>query len=72
MTRQGKLDVILSNPTYVDPVRNGHTLKSNSHTDLKTCPGRRKSVSFDVVAGRYIVQLTNAPEKSVKMAAVMR
>jgi hypothetical protein len=46
--------VFLSNPTYVDPVRNGHTLKSNSHTDLKTCSGRRKSVSFEIVADRSL------------------
>ena len=72
VTTQGKLDVILSNATYVDLVRDGRALKSTSHTDLKTCPGLRKSVSFDVVPGRYIVQLTNAPEKSVKMATVMR
>jgi hypothetical protein len=55
-----------------DLVRDGRALKSTGHTDLKTCPGLRKSVSFDVVPGRYIVQLTNAPETSVKMAAVMR
>jgi hypothetical protein len=54
VTRQGKREVFLSNPTYVDPVRNGHTLKSTSHTDLKTCPGRRKSVSFDVLPGRSL------------------
>jgi hypothetical protein len=72
VTKAGKLDVILSNATYVDLMRDGRTLKSTGHTDLLTCQGLRKSVSFDVVAGCSIVQLTNAPEKSVKMAAVMR
>ena len=68
----GKLDVILSNATYVDLVRDGRVLKSTGHTDLKTCTGFRKSVSFDVVPGRYIVQLTGAPARTVKMATVLR
>lgn len=70
--KPGKLDVLLSNAAYVDLVRDGRTLKSSAHTDFKTCPGLRKSVSFDVVPGRYIVQLTNAAGKSVKMATLLR
>ena len=70
--KAGKLDVFLSNATNVDLVRDGRTLRSVSHVDLKTCPGVRKSVTFDVVPGRYIVQLTNAPARSVQMATVLR
>ena len=70
--KPGKLDVILSNATYVDLVRDGKTLRSTGHSDFKKCPGLRKSVSFDVVPGRYIVQLTGAPSRSVKMATVLR
>ncbi|MES2291643.1 MAG: hypothetical protein V4530_18095 [Pseudomonadota bacterium] len=69
--KAGKLDVILSNATFVNLVRDGATLKSTGHNDLKTCAGFRKSVSFDVTPGRYIVQLTNAPERTVKMATVL-
>jgi hypothetical protein len=72
VAKAGKLDVILSNATYVDLVRDGRILKSTGHTDFKTCPSLRKSVAFDVVPGRYIVQLTNAQDKSVKMATVLR
>ena len=68
----GKLDVILSNSTYVDLVRNGRILKSTSFSMPKDCPGIRKSVTYNVVPGRYIVQLTNAPARSVKMATVLR
>lgn len=68
----GKLDVILSNATYVDLVRDGRVLQSTGHADLKTCTGFRKSVSFDVVPGRYIVQLTDAPARTVKMATVLK
>ena len=70
--KPGKLDVLLSNTTYVDMVRDGRILKSSGHTDYKACPGLRKSVSFEVVPGRYIVQLTNAADKSVRMATVLR
>lgn len=72
VTKPGKLDVLLSNATYIDLVRDGRILRSTGHNDFKTCPGLRKSVNFDVVPGRYIVQLTNAREKSVKMATVLR
>ena len=70
--KPGKLDVILSNATYVDLVRDGKALRSSGHSDFKKCPGFRKSVSFDVVPGRYIVQMTDAPTRSVKMATVLR
>ncbi|MEP6786668.1 MAG: hypothetical protein ABI898_13165 [Sphingomonadales bacterium] len=71
VAKAGKLDIILSNATFVDLVRDGIILKSSGHTDLKTCAGFRKSVSFDVVPGRYIVQLADAPERTVKMATVL-
>lgn len=71
VAKAGKLDVILSNATFVDLVRDGKILKSTGHADLKTCTGLRKSVSFDVIPGRYIVQLTDAPERTVKMATVL-
>jgi len=72
VAKPGKLDVILSNATYVDLVRDGRVIRSTGHTDFKTCPGLRKIVEFDVVSGRYIVQLTNASEKSVKLATMLR
>lgn len=72
VTTAGKLDVILSTATYVDLVRDGRVLKSTGHSDFKSCPGLRKSVSFDVVPGRYIVQLTDAPGQRVRIATVLR
>jgi len=68
----GTLDVILSAPVYVDLVRDGRVLQSTGHSDLKACPGLRKSVSFVVVPGRYIVQLTDGRDKSVKLATLLR
>lgn len=72
VAKAGKLDIILSNATFVDLVRDGQILKSTGHSSLATCPGFRKLVSFDVVPGRYIVQLNDAPERTVRMATVLR
>lgn len=72
VAKAGKLDVILSSATYVDLVRDGRVLKSVSFAMPKDCAGIRKSVTYDVVPGRYIVQLTDAPARSVKMATVLR
>lgn len=71
VAKAGKLDVILSNATYVDLVRDGAILKSTGHADLKTCSGFRKLVTFDVTPGRYVVQLVDAPERTVKMATIL-
>lgn len=72
VAKPGKLEVILSNATYVDLVRDGKILQSTGHTDLRSCPGIRKSVTFDVVPGRYTVQLIDAPERSVLIATTLR
>ena len=72
VTKAGKLDIILSNATYVDLVRDGRVLKSASFAMPKDCEGIRKSVTYDVVPGRYIVQLTDAPARSVKIATMLR
>jgi len=34
--------------------------------------GIRKLVTFDVVPSRYSVQLTDAPERTVKLATILR
>ena len=70
--RAGKLELVLSNRSYVDLVRDGRALRSTAHSDPRNCAGVRKVVVFDVKPGRYIVQLSNAPERAVRMAAVLR
>lgn len=72
VAKAGKLDVILSNRTFVDLVRDGKIVKSTGHASLATCPGFRKLVTFDVQPGRYVVQLTDAPERSVRIATILR
>lgn len=72
VAKAGKLEIVLSNRSYVDLVREGRVLRSASHRDTPGCTGMRKAVTFDVTPGRYIVQLTDAPERSVKFATLMR
>ena len=71
VTRRGKMTVVLSSATYVDLVRDGVILTSVDHTMLAACPGLHKSVTFDVVPGRYLVQLTDAPDRSVVFEATL-
>ena len=70
--RAGTLDVVLSNASYVDLVRDGKPLRSTAHRMTTGCKGMRKAVSFAVVPGRYVVQLTGAPQASVVMGTVLR
>lgn len=68
---RGKLTAILSNATYVDLVRDGVILTSVDHARLEGCPTMHKSVTFDVVPGRYLVQFTDAPERSLTLEAML-
>ncbi len=70
--RAGTLDVVLSNATYVDLVRDGKPLRSTAHRMTTGCTGMRKAVSFAVTPGRYVVQLTGAPEQSVTMGTILK
>mgnify|MGYP003351341416 CR=1 FL=1 len=37
-----------------------------------TCSGIRKMVEYDVTPGRYLVQIVNAPQLSIRAMAVLR
>lgn len=71
VTARGKLTVILSSATYVDLVRDDITLPSIDHSKTKGCVGIHKTVTFDVVPGRYLVQFTDAPDRTVTVEAVL-
>ena len=70
--RAGALDVVLSNASYVDLVRDGEPLRSTAHRMTTGCTGMRKVVSFAVTPGRYVVQLTGAPEGNVVIGTMLR
>ena len=71
VTGRGTLSVVLSSATYIDLVRDGVVLTSVDHAMLAGCPGMHKRVTFDVVPGRYLVQLTDAPDQSVVFEATL-
>ena len=70
--KAGKLDVVLSTATWVDMIRDGKAVPSSAHAMTTGCVGIRKSVTFDVTPGRYVIQLTDGPDKSVRMGTVLR
>ncbi len=67
--RAGTLSVALSTATYVDLIRDGKIIATSGFSD--NCGTVRKTVKFAVTQGRYIVQLTDAPTKSVTMQATI-
>ncbi|NNM76303.1 hypothetical protein HJG53_05225 [Sphingomonas sp. ID1715] len=69
VAQAGTLDVLLSGKAYVDLVRDGKTVVASAHRHLG-CGGIFKRVSFEVVPGRYIVQLTNSAARSVRLATI--
>jgi hypothetical protein len=71
VTIRGKLTIALSSATYVDLIRDGITLTSIDHARTEACPTMHKTVTFDVVPGRYVVQLTDAPDRSVVFEATL-
>ena len=71
VTTRGKLTIALSSATYVDLIRDGVTLTSIDHARTEACPSMHKTVTFDVVPGRYLVQLTDAPDRNVVIEATI-
>jgi hypothetical protein len=69
--RAGKLDIALSTATYVDLVRDGKVLPSVGHRHADACTGIRKIVTFDVQPGRYVVELSDAPDATLVMQATL-
>ncbi len=66
VAKAGKLEVTLSDRAYVDLIRDGRTLNSTAHGH-KGCGGMAKSVGFDVIPGRYLVQIVDSPARSVRI-----
>jgi hypothetical protein len=61
----GTIAIALSEPAYVDVIRDGNAIASSAHRE--GCGGVRKIVSFPVVPGRYLIQLADAPSPRIRM-----
>jgi hypothetical protein len=70
--KAGTLQLALDNKTYVDLVRSGKPLALAGEPRMKGCPGVPKTLHFKVAPGRYLVQLSGSPSKSVRIATSLR
>ena len=70
--RAGRLVVALDAGAWIDLVRDGAIVKSMTHRHGPACSGIRKMVEFDVMQGRYQLQIVNAPTASIHAMAVLR
>lgn len=64
----GTYQVTLSGAGWIDLVQNGKALKPSDHSGAKDCPGLRKSVRFTVDAAPLVLQISGAPDQSIKIA----
>lgn len=70
--KAGTLQLALDNKTYVDLVRDGKPLALAGEPRMKGCRGVQKTLDFKVAPGRYVVQLSGSPDKSVRIATSLR
>ncbi|HMO77536.1 MAG TPA: hypothetical protein PKD48_19520 [Sphingopyxis sp.] len=70
--RPGRLVVALDAGAWIDLVQDGAIVKSAAHGHGPACSGIRKMVEYDVAPGRYLLQIVNAPDRSIRAMAVLR
>lgn len=70
--KAGRLIVALDAGAWIDLVQGGAVVKSVAHGHGPPCSGIRKMVEFDVMPGRYQLQIVNAPSASIHAMAVLR
>jgi hypothetical protein len=70
--KAGTLQLAVDNRTYVDLVRGGKPLALAGEPKTKGCVGVQKILDFKVAPGRYLIQFSGSPEKSVKIASSLR
>lgn len=72
ITRPSMVRVELSDTSYIDLVRSGKSLTAIDHGHLTPtsdpCSILHKFVNFRVTKGPYIIQITSAPDKKVRIS----
>jgi len=63
--KPGMHQITLGAAGWIDVVQNGAALKAKAHTGSKTCAEIRKSVRFEVGAGRFVVQVSGVSEPTL-------
>lgn len=70
--KPGRLLVALDQGAWTDLVQGGRIVKSAAHRHGPACSGIGKIVEYDVMPGRYLLQIVNAPQASIRAMAVLR
>ena len=70
--RAGTLVVALDKGAWIDLVRDDAAVASARHGHGPACSGIRKLVEFAVTPGRYLLQISGAPDASIAAMAVLR
>ncbi|WP_188237217.1 hypothetical protein [Sphingopyxis sp. LK2115] len=72
VARPGRLLVALDQGAWIDLVQAGQRVKPAAHRHGPACSGIGKIVEFDVTPGRYLLQIVNAPDPTIRAMAVLR
>ena len=70
--RAGTLTVMASNRTFIDLIRDGKVLELSGEPAHPDCPGVRKALTFKVMPGRYLLQLSGSEEPVTQIATILR
>jgi hypothetical protein len=66
--KPGTYQFTLTEPAWTDLVQDGASLKPSEFSGVKDCDGARKSLRYDLKAGPAVLQISNAPGRSVGVA----
>ncbi|MFZ5726766.1 MAG: hypothetical protein ACOY4C_10145 [Pseudomonadota bacterium] len=70
--KPGRLLVALDQGAWIDLVQDGRPVKPAAHRHGPACSGITKIVEYRVAPGRYLLQIVNAPEPTIRAMAVLR
>jgi hypothetical protein len=68
--KAGLYQITLSAEAWIDVIQDGQAVKSTAFSGKRGCPDVRKSVRFELKPGGLTIQLSGAPEKTVKLAVL--
>ena len=69
LRQPARVGIALSGPAWVDVVTGEHAQSSVDHGHGPECSGIRKIVWFDLSQGVHLVQISNAPQRQIRVMA---
>ncbi|MBS0235327.1 MAG: hypothetical protein JSR99_17805 [Proteobacteria bacterium] len=67
VAKPGLYQITIPNHSWIDVIQNNELVSSTAFSGDKKCKGLRKSVQYELGAGPAIVQISGAPDKSMKL-----